>query len=74
MSVRTFADATLFQRVQMIEAALEIVLNRGPEMSVESFGNGEPMHVFVMNQSFSPFERTAYDLHQIARELEALLP
>ncbi len=73
MTARTFATATQFQRVQMLEDALEKVLDRGPEMSVEGFANGEPMHVFVIARPWSE-ERTAYCLNQIARELEVLLP
>lgn len=73
MTGLTYSSATTFQRVQMIEEALEKVLDRGPEMSVESFASGEPMHVFVVSRPWSD-ERTAYDIHQIARELEALLP
>lgn len=73
MSAASFATATPFQRVQMLEEALEKVLDRGPEMSVESFANGESMHLFVIALPWSG-GRTAYCLHQIARELEALLP
>jgi len=73
MAASTFAAASTFQRVQMLEEALEKVLDRGPEMSVESAGAGEPMHVFVISQPFRD-ERTGFDLHQIARELAALLP
>lgn len=73
MTQPTFATATPFQRVQMIEEALEIVLDRGPELSVESFMPGHPMHLYVIANPYSD-TRTGYDLHQIARELEALLP
>lgn len=69
----TYASASPFQRVQLIEEALEKVLDRGPEMSVEPFGNGEPMHVFVLHRPYDD-SRTAYSLHQLAKELEALLP
>ena len=72
MASPTFATATTFQHILIIEEALEKVLDRGPEMSVESFASGEPMHVFVVSRPWSD-ERTAYDIHQIARELEALL-
>lgn len=73
MTSPKFATATISQRVQMLEEALEKVLDRGPEMSVEPFRNGEPMHVFVISSPWSD-NRTAHCLHQIARELEALLP
>lgn len=73
MTTPTFATATMLQRVQMIEEALEKVLDRGPEMSVEAFQAGHPMHVWVVAKPFSD-ERTGFDLNQIARELEALLP
>lgn len=74
MTAPTFAAATPFQRVQMIEEELEKVLNRGPEMSVESAGDGEAMHVFVIANPWGDDTRTAYSLYEIARELEALLP
>lgn len=70
---QSFAAATIPQRIQMLEEALEKVLDRGPEMSVELYGPGEAMHVFVGSPS-GPDIRTAHCLHQIAREMEALLP
>ena len=73
MSRITFASASQLQRVQMIEEALEKVLDRGPEMAVESFRTGEPMHVWVLTRPYVE-ERTGYDLNQLAREIEALLP
>lgn len=69
----TYATATPFQRIQMIEEALEKVLDRGLEMSVESFMPGESMHVWIISRPWSD-ERSGHSLHQIARELEALLP
>lgn len=74
MTALTFSTATLFQRVQMLEEALEKVLNRGPEMSVEPYGPGEPMHVYVIADSWGDGNRRAHSLHDIARELEVLLP
>lgn len=71
--VLTYASASSFQRVQLIEEALEKVLDRGPEMSVEPFVSGESMHVFVLQRPHDD-SRTAYSLHQLAKELEALLP
>lgn len=73
MSQVTFGGASQLQRVQMIEEALEKVLDRGPEMSVESFRSGEPMHVWVLTRPGRD-QRTGYDLNQMAREIEALLP
>ncbi|RJE87116.1 hypothetical protein [Paracoccus onubensis] len=70
---QSFATACIAQRIQMIEEALEKVLDRGPEMSVGSFGPGEAIHVFVIEAPFSD-TRTAYSLHTLARELEVLLP
>lgn len=69
---QSFSDAGIAQRIQMLEEALEKVLDRGPEMSVEGFAPGEAMHVFVIEAPHSD-TRTGYDLHQIARELEVLL-
>lgn len=75
MSTRSecYSGATIFQRVQMIEQALEKVLDRGPEMSVEAIGSGESMHVFVISEPWSD-ERLGHSLHDIARELEMILP
>lgn len=72
MTIPSFATATSFQRIQMLEEALEKVLDRGPEMSVEGFMSGEPMHVWVIESPHSD-TRVAHSLHDIARELEALL-
>lgn len=72
MPVLSFATATITQRIQMLEDALEKVLDRGPEMSVEIYGPGEPMHVYVISSPWSD-SRTAFDINQIARELEVLL-
>lgn len=74
MTAPTFTTATPIQRIQMLEDALEKVLDRGPEMSVEMFGPGEAMHVYVCCDPNEPFTRVAHSLHTIARELEALLP
>ena len=74
MTAPTFAAATPFQRVQMLEEALEKVLDRGPEMSVEPYGPGEPMHLYVIANTWGDDTRRAHSLHDIARELEALLP
>lgn len=74
MTSPAYSTASLYQRVQMIEEALEKVLDRGPEMSVEPYGPGEPMHLYVIANPWGDDTRTAYSLHDIARELEALLP
>lgn len=74
MTSPTLATATPFQRVQMLEEALEKVLDRGPEMSVEAYAPGEAMHVYVIANPWGDGMRTAYSLHTIAREMEALLP
>lgn len=73
MSRMTFATANISQRINMIEEALEKVLDRSEALSVESFADGHPMHLWVNARPWSD-ERTGFCLHQIARELEALLP
>lgn len=74
MTALSFSDASIAQRVQMIEEALEKVLDRGSEMSVEPGPvPGEAMHVWVLETPYDD-SRTGYSLHVIARELEALLP
>ncbi len=70
MTSPTLATATPFQRVQMLEEALD----RGPEMSVEAYAPGEAMHLYVIANPWGDGMRTAYSLHTIAREMEALLP
>lgn len=72
MTRLTFTTATPFQRVQMLEEALEMVLNRDG-MRVASGGAGEANYVWVLNSEYEA-TRTGHSLHQIARELEALLP
>ena len=69
----TFSTATPFQRVQMIEEALEKVLNRGPEMSVETYAPGEPLHLYVNSNGWDALSRTSHSLYDMARELEVLL-
>lgn len=72
MTAPNFATGTIAQRVQMLEEALEKVLDRGPEMSVEPFEPGHPMHVWVIANPWSD-NRTGHDINLIARELEVLL-
>ncbi|WP_353429471.1 hypothetical protein [Paracoccus denitrificans] len=68
MATLTFATATTFQRIQMIEEALEKVLDRGG-MFVEGDHLG---HYVLVPGGFDCAHE--HSLHDIARELEALLP
>ncbi len=72
MTAISFATANSFQRIQMLEEALEKVLDRGPEMSVEPYAPGEAMHVYVINGPYGDV-RIAHSIYVIARELEAML-
>ena len=72
MTGPTFATADLAARRRILEGALEKVLDRGPEMSVEYYAPGEPMHVFVINGPYGDM-RIAHSLYDIASELEAML-
>lgn len=67
-----FATADLATRRRIIEEALEKVLDRGPEMSVEPFLSGDPMHVWVIANPWTD-SRTGHSLYDIACELEVLL-
>lgn len=65
-------DMPVYQRISIIEEALEKALDRGPEMAVEP--GGEPGTLFVWVISGCRQEtRTGHSLHEIARDLEALL-
>ena len=72
MTGPTFATADLAARRRILEEALEKVLERGPEMSVECYAPGEPMHVLVINGPYGDM-RIAHSLYDIACELEAML-
>ncbi len=72
MTGPTFATADLAARRRILEEALEKVLERGPEMSVECYAPGEPMHVFVINGPYGDM-RITHSLYDIACELEAML-
>lgn len=75
MTAPTFATASPFQRVQMLEEALEKVLDRGDGMEVGPV-EGDPgtMLVWVNAAPWNSDIRTGHSLHKIARELETLLP
>ena len=45
MAAQTFATADIPHRIAMLEDALEKVLDRGPEMSVELHSPGEAMRM-----------------------------
>ena len=72
MTAASFATADLATRRRILEEALEKVLDRGPEMSVECYAPDEPMHVFVINGPYGDM-RIAHSLYDIACELEAML-
>ena len=75
MAAQTFATADIPHRIAMLEDALEKVLDRDPEMSVELHSPGEAMHVYVIASTCcGDGTRTSHSLHAIAREMEALLP
>jgi len=65
-------DMPIAQRVSIIEDALALALDLGPEMSVEPGLYPGELCVWVLN---GPYEdtRSGFSLHQIARELERLL-
>lgn len=71
---KPFSDQSIPERVTTLEVALEKVLDRGPEMSVEP-GGGDPgtMFVWVIEKPHRE-TRVAHSLYDIARELEVLLP
>lgn len=66
------SEMTAMQRVLLIEEALERVLDRGPEMSVEPGGEPGTLFVWVIARPYAE-TRTGHSLHDLARELEALL-
>lgn len=72
MTIPSFATADLTTRRRIIEEALEKVLDRGPEMSVEVYAPGEPMHVFVSSGASREI-RIAHSLYDIACDLEVML-
>lgn len=66
-------DMEIHQRVALIAAALAKVLDRGPEMSVESTGSAPPgLGVYVIRRPYDD-SRVAHEIDDIARELEVLL-
>lgn len=70
---KPFSDQSIPERVATLEAALEKVLDRGPEMSVEPGGEAGTMFVWVIEKPHQE-TRVAHSLYDIARELEVLLP
>lgn len=66
-------DMEIHQRVALIAAALAQVLDRGPEMSVESTGPAcTDLGVWVIKNPCDD-SRVAHEIDDIARELEVLL-
>lgn len=68
-----FAHTPIPERIRIIEEALERVLDRGPEMSVEPGNEPGTMFVWVIEKLYSD-TRTGFSLHEIAKDLEVLLP
>lgn len=74
MTRTSFATASEFQRVKMIEAALEKLLDRGPEIEVGVFGSEDGPHVWVWAGSCGcRDDRVGISLYDLACELEAML-
>lgn len=73
MTAPTFATATPFQRVQMLEEALAKVLDRDGIEVVAAFDDPSGMDVRVVGGIYSD-HAIRHSLNTIARELEALLP
>lgn len=70
---RLTADMPIHQRHALIAAALAKVLDRGPEMSVESTGSAaSDLGVYVIRRPYDD-SRVAHEIDDIARELEVLL-
>lgn len=66
-------DMPIFQRRALIAEALAKVLDRGPEMSVEATGpSGTDLGVWVSSGCYTDV-RVAFEIDDIARELEVLL-
>lgn len=72
MTALIYANATLSQRISMIEAALEKVLDR-PGMEIVSGIDPGDMDLRVVDGIYSD-HAIRHSLYSIARELEALLP
>lgn len=74
---KPFSNQSIPERVATLEAALEKVLNRGPEMRVGPFADGteggNALNVWVYARGEEDV-RIGFDLYDIARELEVLLP
>lgn len=73
MTVTTFANGTISQRVEMIENALEKVLDRQGMEIASGIEPGAGMDLMVVDGIYSDFA-VRHSLYIIARELEALLP
>lgn len=66
-------DMPIHLRVALIAEALAKVLDRGPEMSVESTGpSSSDLGVYVIRRPYDD-SRVAHEIDDIARELEVLL-
>ena len=69
-------DQTIAERVAVLEAALEKLLDRDSSMSVEPSEECGTMAVFVMSRrcfGCGNVERSGWSLNTLARELEVLL-
>lgn len=73
MMAQLHPDMPIHERTALIAAALAKVLDRGPQMSVEATGMASTdLGVYVISAPYSD-TRTAYEIDDIARELEVLL-
>lgn len=73
MSMDCITTRSIPERIRIIEEALEKVLDRGPEMSVEPGGDPGTMFVWVIENPYS-HTRIGISLYDLAKELEVLLP
>jgi len=66
-------DMPIAQRIAIIEEALALALDLGPEVSVGPSDDPGALYVWVPSPPYSEDFRPGYSLYQIARELERLL-
>lgn len=66
------SEMSIAARIALLEEALAVVLDRGPQMNVEACEPPGELAVWVIDRPFDD-SRVAFPLYQIARELEVLL-
>lgn len=74
MTGLTFANASISQRIDMIEEALAKVLDRSGCMSIEIGDCPGTRALYVCEGQWDGAGRERHDLYQMAREIERLLP